>query len=215
VPGNRTRDPWICSHELWPLDHRDGIKDECNSKNATCEKRIKAWRNILIVLCLRPPLWSSGQSSWLQTQRSGFDSGRNQIFWEVVGVERDPLSLVSTIKELLGIKSCGLENGDYGRRDPSSWSRGTLADRGRSLGRYISLADSGYGVQLPCATRWQYRQSLITVVSRHLSGFQWLWAPVPDAVYSDPDFVNEWSFASSPFKDLSTGKIAIISIDHM
>jgi hypothetical protein len=23
---------------------------------------------------LRPPLWSSGQSSWLQTQRSGFDS---------------------------------------------------------------------------------------------------------------------------------------------
>jgi hypothetical protein len=22
VPGNRTRDPWICSQELWPLDHR-------------------------------------------------------------------------------------------------------------------------------------------------------------------------------------------------
>jgi hypothetical protein len=21
--GNRTRDPWICSQELWPLDHRD------------------------------------------------------------------------------------------------------------------------------------------------------------------------------------------------
>jgi hypothetical protein len=36
----------------------------------------------------RPPLWSSGQSSWLQIQRSGFDSRRYQIFWEVVGLER-------------------------------------------------------------------------------------------------------------------------------
>jgi hypothetical protein len=24
VHGNRTRDPWICSQELWPLDHRGG-----------------------------------------------------------------------------------------------------------------------------------------------------------------------------------------------
>jgi hypothetical protein len=47
-----------------------------------------------------PPLWSSGQSSWLQIQRSGFDSQCYQIFWEVVGLEWDPLSLVSTIEEL-------------------------------------------------------------------------------------------------------------------
>jgi hypothetical protein len=40
----------------------------------------------------RPPLWSSGQSSWLQIQR--FNSRHYQIFWEVVGVERDPLSLL-------------------------------------------------------------------------------------------------------------------------
>jgi hypothetical protein len=35
----------------------------------------------------------------------------NQIFWEVVGLERGPLSLVSTIEELLGRKSSasGLE----------------------------------------------------------------------------------------------------------
>jgi hypothetical protein len=37
---------------------------------------------------------SSGQSSWLQIQRSGFDSQRYQIFWEVVGLEQGPLSLV-------------------------------------------------------------------------------------------------------------------------
>jgi hypothetical protein len=29
-----------------------------------------------------PPLWSSGQSSWLQIQRSGFDSRCYQIFSE-------------------------------------------------------------------------------------------------------------------------------------
>jgi hypothetical protein len=73
-----------------------------------------------------PRTGSSGQSSWLQIQRSGFDSRRYQIFWEVVGLERDPLSLVSTIEELLGRKSSGsdLENRDYGRRGASRWPRG-------------------------------------------------------------------------------------------
>jgi hypothetical protein len=75
-----------------------------------------------------PPLWSSGYSSWLQTQRSGFHSWRYQIFWEVVGQERGPLSLVSTIEELLGRKSSdsGLENREYGRRDPPQWPHDTL-----------------------------------------------------------------------------------------
>jgi hypothetical protein len=44
------------------------------------------------------------QSSWLQIQRSGFDSRRYQIFWEVVGLERGPFSFVSTIEEILGRK---------------------------------------------------------------------------------------------------------------
>jgi hypothetical protein len=48
-----------------------------------------------------PPLWSSRQSSWLQIQRFGFDSRGYQIFWEVVGLKRGPLSLVSIIEELL------------------------------------------------------------------------------------------------------------------
>jgi hypothetical protein len=54
-----------------------------------------------IGLAFYSPLWSSGQSSWLQIQRSGFDFRGYQIFWEVVGLERGPLSLVSTIEELL------------------------------------------------------------------------------------------------------------------
>jgi hypothetical protein len=52
-----------------------------------------------------------------------FDSWRYQIFWEVVGQERGPLSLVSTIEELLEGKSSGsgLENRQYGHRDPLHW----------------------------------------------------------------------------------------------
>jgi hypothetical protein len=74
------------------------------------------------------PLWSSGQSSWLQIQRSGFDSRLYQIFEEVVGLERDPVSLVNTIEELLGRKSSGScpDNREYGCRDPSRWPRGTI-----------------------------------------------------------------------------------------
>jgi hypothetical protein len=73
-------------------------------------------------------LWSSGQSSWLQIQRSGLDSRRYQILREVVGLERGPLSLVSTTEEQLGRKSSGfgLETRKYGRGNPSSLLRGTI-----------------------------------------------------------------------------------------
>jgi hypothetical protein len=69
----------------------------------------------------RPPLWSSGQSSWIEIQRSGFDSRHYQIFSEVVDLERGPPSFLSTNDELLGRKNSGfgLESREYGRRDPS------------------------------------------------------------------------------------------------
>jgi hypothetical protein len=55
-------------------------------------------------------------------------SYRGQIFWEVVGLERGPLSLVSTTEELLGKKSSDscLDSREYGRRDPSRWPRAIL-----------------------------------------------------------------------------------------
>jgi hypothetical protein len=45
-----------------------------------------------------------------------------------MGLERGPLSLVSTTEELLERTrgGCGLEIREYGRRDPSRWPRGTL-----------------------------------------------------------------------------------------
>jgi hypothetical protein len=116
------------------------------------------WIYICYVEESRPPLWSSGQSSWLQIQSSGFDSQLYHIFSEVVGLEWGPLSLVSTIEELLGRKcsGSGLESREYCRRDSSRWPRGTLYPQnlaltsvtsgGRSVGRCSSLADSGHGV---------------------------------------------------------------------
>jgi hypothetical protein len=48
---------------------------------------------------VRPPLWSSGQSSWLLIRRPAFDS-RHYEKKKVVGLERGPLRLVSTTEEL-------------------------------------------------------------------------------------------------------------------
>jgi hypothetical protein len=56
---------------------------------------------------VRTPVWSSGESSWLQIQRSEFDSRRYQIFGEVVSLKRGPFSLLSTIEELLERKCSG------------------------------------------------------------------------------------------------------------
>jgi hypothetical protein len=50
-----------------------------------------------------PPLWSSGQSSWLQIRRPGFDS-RHYQKKKVVGLEWGALSLMSTTEELLDRK---------------------------------------------------------------------------------------------------------------
>jgi hypothetical protein len=80
----------------------------------------------------------------------GFDSRRYQIFWEVLGLERGALSLLSIIEELLGRHSRGfsLESRGYGRGNPFRWPRYTFypwklalispTNCGRSVGRVCS-----------------------------------------------------------------------------
>jgi hypothetical protein len=72
----------------WPPRFYELLKRECSTLELIC--------------------YSGGlKSFWPQIQRSGFDSRRYQIFWEVVCLERGPLSLVSIIEELLERKSSG------------------------------------------------------------------------------------------------------------
>jgi hypothetical protein len=112
--------------------HSSGTRDQFSSFFKIIFRRLQVCSS---------PLWPSCQSSWLRIQRSGFDSRRYQIFWDVVGLERGPLSLVSTIEELLGRKNSGsgLESQEYGRGDPSRWPRGTLFPQ--KLALILSISD--------------------------------------------------------------------------
>jgi hypothetical protein len=102
-------------------------------------------------LSLLKIMWSSGQNSRLQIQMSEFYSWRYQIFWEVVGLEWGPLSLVITLEELLGRRRrsySGLESQEYGHRDPSCWPRGTLYPQKLAL---TSLTNGGRSVSIVCS----------------------------------------------------------------
>jgi hypothetical protein len=71
-----------------------------------------AWATASSSLVVRVPGYRSGGP--------GFDHGHYKKK-KVVGLERGPLSLVSTTEELLGSNSScfGLESREYGRRDSS------------------------------------------------------------------------------------------------
>ena len=50
---------------------------------------------VCVCVCVRPPLWSSGQSFWLQIQRSRV---RSPALPDFLSLERGPLSLVSLVR---------------------------------------------------------------------------------------------------------------------
>jgi hypothetical protein len=73
-----------------------------------------------------------------------------------VVLERGPFSLVSTTEELLERKSSGsgLENREYGRREPSRWPRDTLYPQKLAL---TSPTRGGRSVGIVCS-RTQARE---------------------------------------------------------
>jgi hypothetical protein len=90
--------------------------------------------------------------SGYRSRGPGFDSRRYQISWEVVGLERGPLSLERIIEELLEWKVAApvLKTEINGRRGSlvlTTWHplsakvSTSFANKRRPLGRYSSLAD--------------------------------------------------------------------------
>jgi hypothetical protein len=99
-----------------------------------------------ILAYIDQPLWSSGQSSWLQIQRSRVRFLAPQFFWEAVDMERGPFILVSITEELLERKTNGSESRKsrsfaLTTRHHQSTRVATNFTDMRPLGRYSSLAD--------------------------------------------------------------------------
>jgi hypothetical protein len=146
-----------CTSSVWTIQHRTvGCLMDLKTiwKDTVTVIFQFAWREWMKPIKASVLMYSSGQSSWLQIQRSGLDFRRYCIFWEVVGLERGTLSLASTIEKLLERKSSGsgLQSRDYGRRDPPRWRRGTIYPQklsltsptscGRSVGIVLSRTKS-------------------------------------------------------------------------
>jgi hypothetical protein len=69
----------------------------------TISSRMQSWNIVIFQHLFGLVVRILGYSS----RSPGFDSRRYQIFWEVVGLERGPLSLVRITEELLVWKSIG------------------------------------------------------------------------------------------------------------
>jgi hypothetical protein len=106
---------WFCTRDFWSRMFTSLRSNQIFLLSSKC-------------ISVGLPLWSNGQSSWLQIQRSGFGSRHYHIFWELVDLQRGPLSLMRTTEKLLGWKNSGsgLETREYGRGDPLRWPRDTL-----------------------------------------------------------------------------------------
>jgi hypothetical protein len=92
----------VCYSSLEDVENDIGCCSKINASVVAVQETFRSLQCLFVCL-FGPPLWSSGQSSWLQIRRPGFDSRHYQKI-KVVGLEWGPLSLVSTTEELLDRK---------------------------------------------------------------------------------------------------------------
>jgi hypothetical protein len=130
--------------KIWPLGLDMYLLKYISSTNPCKNTTICLYIFILITyildLCYHLVVRAPGyRSRW-----PGFGSRSYQIFWQVVGLEQGPLSLISTIEELLERQSscAGLENRDYGRGDLPRWPLDTLFPQKLALTSPISGSSS-------------------------------------------------------------------------
>jgi hypothetical protein len=140
----------------------------------------------------------------------GFDSRHNHISWEVVGLEQGPLSLLSTIEELLRrTNSCScLGNLVYGRGDLLSWPRSTLYPQKLALS---SLTSGGRSVGI---VRSSTKGHAVKDVCKFMTGERcwrcraWITSPLCDAL------VSQWCSVTEGFwiQILSAWSLSMIFI---
>jgi hypothetical protein len=102
----------------WPSS--EGHDQRFSKDESAFSQHILNKKHLLCGLVIRVPGYKS--------RGPGFDSRRCQIFWEVVGLERDPLSLVRIIEELLERKVAApvYKTEINGRGDSLRWPLDTL-----------------------------------------------------------------------------------------
>jgi hypothetical protein len=114
-----------------------------------CSQTCAASGLCLYIKCSWHWPWRRRFLKWFLIQHwHGWTPGKNVTHLVALATDpevRGPFSLVSTIEELLVRKrsGSGLENREYGRRDPSHWPRGTLYPQKLEL---TSLTSGSVGV---------------------------------------------------------------------
>jgi hypothetical protein len=128
----------------------------------------------------------------------GFDSPR-YIFWEILSLERGPLSLVSTIEDLLEINNSGsgVENQEYGRGEPLPWPRDTLYLQKLAL-TSPTRGGRSVGIVRLRAKATEFSLVLYTVSRTPWTGDQPVSRPVPTRNHDPIDRASEDSSCLRP-----------------
>jgi hypothetical protein len=167
--------------QYWSTLQRTDLKEQELPVPSKCPRGTGLVFSKTMLSTRGPPLWSSGQSSWLQVQTPRFDSRRYQIFWEVMSLER----------ELLGRKSScsSVESREYERRDVSGWPRETLYSQKSAL---TSLTSGSRSASIVGSRGLMPRSLFVLCWSRgshsddyeQYTSFSKVWIQGCDAVYS-------------------------------